>query len=193
MKGEKEYLMLRDEMTWRQKGIDTLGTFTYTAFVSILGVALSTGIIEMFLLPLVVILPISLKVAYHKYAISLIVVYLNEFLEDINDTQCFKWEKSHAMYFELNPRGIKEKIFFYGSSIEYILMCIISSIFFWIKYLSQDKVIFTILQIGGFILVQAVVIFLVTYVTIGYTVLEKKKPSIIPNWVKVKDKFMSGE
>lgn len=193
MKVEKEYLMLRDEITWRQKGIDTLGTFAYTAFTSILGVALSTGIIEMFLLPLIVILPISLKVAYHKYAISLIAVYLNEFLEDINDPQCFKWEKSHAMYFELNPRGIKEKIFFYGSNIEYIMMCIISSIFFWIKYFSQDKVTFTMLQLGGFIIVQAAVIFLVTYVTIGYTVLEKKKPSIIPNWIKVKDKFMSNE
>ncbi len=59
MKNEKEYLILRDEITWRLKAIDTLGTFTYTIFISILGVALSTNIIELFLLPFVVILPIS--------------------------------------------------------------------------------------------------------------------------------------
>ena len=67
MKNEKEYLMLRDEITWRLKVIDTLGTFTYTIFVSILGVALTTNIIELLLLPYVVIVPISLKVANHKY------------------------------------------------------------------------------------------------------------------------------
>ena len=46
MNNEKEYLMLRDEITWKLKVIDTLGTFTYTIFISILGVALSTNVIK---------------------------------------------------------------------------------------------------------------------------------------------------
>ena len=67
MRNEKEYIMLRDEITWRLKVIDTLGTFTYTIFISILGVALYTNILEKLLLPYVVIVPISIKVANHKY------------------------------------------------------------------------------------------------------------------------------
>lgn len=189
MKNKEEYLMLREEMTWRQKVIDTLGTFTYTIFVSILGIALSTNNIELFLLPFVVILPISLKVAYHKYAITKISVYLKIFLEDVNDENSFKWENYNSMYYQKNPRGMKEKTFFYGSSLEYILMCILTSIFFWIKYFMQDEICFTVFQMGIFLFIQLIVIILVVYVTVGYTVLEKKKPSIIPNWEKIKEEF----
>lgn len=189
MKNKDEYLMLRDEITWRQKVIDTLGTFTYTVFISILGIAFSTNNIEMFLLPFVVILPISLKVAYHKYSISYISVYLKLFLENINDENSFKWEHFHAMYYQKNPRGMKEKAFFYGSSVEYIIMCFLTTIFFWAKYFMQDEKNFTIFQIVIFLFVQFFVIFLVAYITIGYTVMEKKKPTIIPNWEKVKEEF----
>ncbi len=124
MKKKEEYLMLREEITWRQKVIDTLGTFTYTVFISILGIALSTNNIEMFLLPFVVILPISLKVAYHKYAISKISVYLKMFLEDINDENSFKWENFQSLYYKKNPRGMKERTFFYGSIYNVIDYCL---------------------------------------------------------------------
>ena len=107
VKKEKEYMMLRDEITWRLKTIDTLGTFCYTIFVSILGVALSTGVIELFLLPYVVIVPISLKVANHKYSVGYIAAYLNIFLENCDREDCLMWEKMHVRYYELNPRTIK--------------------------------------------------------------------------------------
>ena len=187
MKNEKEYLILRDEITWRLKAIDTLGTFTYTIFISILGVALSTNIIELFLLPFVVILPISLKVANHKYSVSFISAYLNQFLEDFNDEECFKWEKFHVKYYERNPRMLKEKIIYYGSYAEYVLMCILISIIFWIKYFSQEEICFTVYQIYGYILIQLTITFLVAFITISYIDCEKFKRPIIENWKKVKE------
>lgn len=168
--------------------IDTLGTFTYTVFISILGVALSTNILELFLLPFVVIVPISLKVANHKYSVGYIAGYLNVFLEDFNDEECFKWEKYHAEYYIKNPRVLKEKIIYYGASAEYILMCILTSIIFWIKYFLQSDVCFTVLQMCGYTFIQLAMIFLVTYVTISYVSFQKIKPSIILNWEKVKKK-----
>lgn len=83
------------------KVIDNLETFTYTIFVSILGVALSTNIIELLLLPYVVIVPISLKVANHKYSVGFIAAYMNKFLEEYNEKNSFKWEKFHMKYYEI--------------------------------------------------------------------------------------------
>jgi len=187
MKNEKEYLMLRDEITWRLKSIDTLGAFTYTTLVTILGAALTTNIIELFLLPFVVILPISLKVANHKYSINFISAYLNQFLEDFNDEECFQWEKLRVKYYERNPRKLKEKIIFYGSYVEYILMCILISVIFWVKYFSQEKICFTVFQIYGYIFIQLTITFLVTFITINYLDCEKFKLPIIENWKKLKE------
>ncbi len=74
-------------------------------------------------------------------------------------------------------------------SVEYILMCVLTTIFFWTKYFTQSEICFTVFQISVFLFIQFIVIFLVAYVTIGYTVSEKKKPSIIPNWEKVKEEL----
>lgn len=142
MENEKEYIMLRDEITWRLKVIDTLGTFTYTIFVSILGVALSTNILELLLLPYVVIVPISLKVANHKYSVGYIAAYLNKFLEDCNRKDSFKWESLHVKYYKMNSRTFTENIIYYGASAEYSLMAILTTIIFWIKYFHQHTIKF---------------------------------------------------
>lgn len=187
MKNEKEYLMLRDEITWRLRAIDTLGTFTYTIFISILGVALSTNILELLLLPYVIIVPMSLKVANHKYSIGYIAAYLNQFLEDSNSEESFKWEKSHVKYYEINPRIFKEKVLYYGSSAEYALMVILTTIIFWIKYFHQSDINFSIIQIHGYVFLQIIIIILVIYVTISYISFQKIKPIYILNWDKVKE------
>lgn len=187
MENEKEYLMLRDEITWRLKVIDTLGTFTYTIFVSILGVALSTGILELLLLPYVVIVPISLKVANHKYSVGYIATYLNCFLEDCHRKECFKWESLHMKYYKVNPRTFKENVIYYGSSAEYALMVILTTIIFWIKYLHQNIIKFSVVQMHGYIFLQVSVIVLVLYVTISYMNFQKTKPILLLNWSKVKE------
>lgn len=186
MKNEKEYLMLRDEITWRLKVIDTLGTFTYTIFVSILGVALSTNTLELLLLPYVVIVPISLKVANHKYSVGYIASYLNKFLEDCNREESFRWERLHMKYYETNPRTLKEKVIYYGSSAEYTLMVILTTAIFWIKYFHQSEIKFSVMQICGYVFLQAVIIILVIYVTISYMSFQKTKPTFVLNWDKVR-------
>lgn len=185
MKHEKEYLMLRNEIIWRLKVVDTLGTFTYTVFISILGVAISTNIIELFLLPFIVVVPISLKVANHKYGVAYVAGYLNEFLEDLTDENCFKWEKFHVKYYNENPRELKEKIIYYGSNAEYLLICVLTSILFWIKYLSGHETYLTVVQVFGYSFIQLASIFLVTYATINYSSFQKFKPSILLKWKKV--------
>ena len=179
--------MLRDEITWRLKVIDTLRTFSYTIFVSILGVALSTNIIELLLLPYVVIVPISLKVANHKYSVGYIAAYLNKFLEDCNQEESFKWEKMHMKYYEINSRTLREKVIYYGSSAEYVLMVILTTIIFWIKYFNQTEIKFSVMQMHGYILLQVIIIILVIYVTISYMSFQKIKPALILNWNKVKE------
>lgn len=186
MKNEKEYLMLRDEITWRLKVIDTLGTSTYMVFVTILGLAMSTNIIELFLLPFIVVVPISLKVANHKYSIAYVAGYLNEFLEDLTDENCFKWEKFHVKYYNENPRKLKEKIIYYGSSSEYLLICMMTSILFWTKYFFGHETYLTIIQVFCYSVIQLVSIFFVTYAAINYSNFQKFKTSILLKWRKIK-------
>ena len=186
MKREKEYLMLRDEITWRLKSIDTLGTYTYTIFISILGVALSTQIIELFLLPYAVILPMLLKVSNHKYSIGYLSGYLNEFLEDENDEDCFKWERLYVEYRKINKRTLKEKIVYYGASFEYIAMCALAAILFWIYYFNQKELVFSIVQIYGYIILQLSSIVFAAYITFSYISFQKIKPSILDKWKNVR-------
>lgn len=143
--------------------------------------AFSTNVIELYLLPYIVIVPISLKVANHKYSVSYIAGYLNEFLEDLNNQDSFKWEKYHNKYYDINKRTFKEKLIYYGASAEYALMCILTTIMFWIKYYSQSKIEFTTFQKFGYVSIQFVVIILVIYITVNYVSFQKIKPSTISN------------
>lgn len=190
MNNDKEYLMLRDEIIWRLKAIDTLDTFTYTAFVGILGIAFAAEIIELCLLSFIIIVPISLKVANHKHAISHVSGYMREFLEDIHKDQCFKWETLHCEFYKKNPRNLTENIIYYGSSIEYIIMCLITSFIFWI-YVFQNKVEFTSFQMCIFSFIQVVVILFVTYITVNCIDFLKIKSPILLKWRKVKEEVKS--
>ncbi|MBP3488845.1 MAG: hypothetical protein J6K53_10670 [Roseburia sp.] len=185
MKNEKEYLMLRDEITWRLKLVDSLATFAYTAVVTILGVALSMDVIELFLLPYVVIVPVALKVANHKYAVAYLAGYMNRVLENEKDVECFKWERYHEKYYKLNSRNIREKIIYYGSSVEYIVMSLLSSILFWGKYIKQEEIQFTVAQVYGYIVLQIIVVMFVTYISISYMSFQKTKPRTFNNWERV--------
>ncbi len=179
--------MLRDEITWRLKAVDTLETFTYTIFVNILGVALTTNILELLLISYVVIVPITLKVANHKYSAGYIAVYMNTFLGNNNEENNFKWERLHMKYYEINKRILKEKLIYYGSSTEYVLMVLLTTLIFWMKYFYKSDLRFSVLQMHGYIFLQTIVIILVIYVTIRHMNFQKTKPTLILNWNKVKE------
>lgn len=190
MSNEKEYLMLRDEIIWRLKAIDTLDTFAYTVFVTVLGIAFTTKIIELCLLSFVIIVPVSLKVANHKHAISHVSGYMREFLEDIHNNQCFKWETLHSKFYWKNPRNLVENIIYYGSSIEYIIMCIFSSIILGIRFF-QDKGELTLFQKSIYFFIPLVITLFVAYITINCIDFHKIKSPIIIKWRSVKEEVES--
>ncbi len=130
---------------------------------------------ELLLLSYVVIIPISLKVANHKYSVGYIVSYMNKFLEEHNEENSFKWEKFYMKYYEINQRTFREKLIYYGLSAEYALMTILTTAIFGIKYLYQSKIKFSAFQMHGYIFLQIIIIIFVIYVTISYMSFQKNK------------------
>ena len=93
----------------------------------------------------------------------------------------------HVKYYEINPRTIKEKIIYYGSSAEYILMLILTTAIFWIKYFNQNEVEFSILQMHGYIFIQLFVIIFVIYISFSYMSYQRIKYTLALKWDKVKE------
>lgn len=114
MKNSNEYLMIREELMWRLKSIDSLSTFTYTVFVTIIGIAFVNVTVELFILPYLIIIPMSLKVANHKYVIGMLSVYLLR-LEDDKESY-FKWEKYKLE--NSSNKITKNKLIYLGSNMD---------------------------------------------------------------------------
>ena len=80
----EEYKMLREEINQKIGYQNTLLTFTDTVVVSI--ISLITGIkgkfpTEMYLMPLVIIVPMMFRVAYYRDAVARIAAYITVFIE----------------------------------------------------------------------------------------------------------------
>lgn len=183
MNRKDEYLMLKKEIDWRLQAVDNLGIFMYTVFATIIGFALSMDMVELLLLPYVIIVPVVLKVANHKYSVGYIAGYLCEILEDNNEF--FQWETLHKRYYHVNNRRNREKVIYYGSSFEYILMSVLTAILFWAKYHALN-IEFTTLQIHLYIFLQLGIIIFVSYITFSYMNFQKFKSDLFENWSRVK-------
>ena len=99
----KEYLTLRDEVVDALKVQNSWSTFTISAVITLLGIAigLENKVLELFLLPFVVLFPASLKVNNFKRNVTVKVGYMITRLES---AEGFLWE------FCLNRYRALEKI-----------------------------------------------------------------------------------
>ena len=113
----KEYEFLRNEIMQKVELHNKLITFTITTTLTILTIAFSGLTLELsqdffvdnsvlFIIPLLIIIPISLRIAYYRNAMSKLSAYIIVFLED--HIEGLNWETRHED-FKLNFKGKKEK------------------------------------------------------------------------------------
>ena len=84
-----DYTILREEIMYSRKAQDKYTIFLYTTIATIIGFAVNLHNAYLFLLPLLITLPLSLKIADYWRTISNLAAYMIVFLEKEDSNQ---WE-----------------------------------------------------------------------------------------------------
>ena len=101
-----DYDNLREEILYSRKAQDTFTMFLYTSVITILGFAFELQNLYLFLLPIIIIVPVAIKVADYRRTIAYIAAYMIVFLE--NDYN--KWETDNFEFSKIYPRKGMEKL-----------------------------------------------------------------------------------
>lgn len=136
---EKEiYFSLRDEVTYNQKQENEMTKFAYTVIVAILGTALTVDSKWITMLSLMIVIPISFRVARYRDSIAYLSTYMSVFLEP---KLKINWEHDHSIYSNRYKRNYFSDFLYFVSRADFLFLSAISIVIFW-------------LQNGGFILVN---------------------------------------
>lgn len=118
----KEYESLRNEIMQKIELHNTLITFTITGTLAVLAIAFNTNNTLLYLAPMCIIIPISIRVAYYLYAMSKLSAYIIVFIED-HITE-LKWE-SRNTFFSKYSKNSKIKRFVLMHYYEYLILSIL--------------------------------------------------------------------
>ena len=127
----KEYLTLRDEVVDALKIQNNWSTFTISAVITLLGIAigLENKVQELFLLPYVVIFTVSLKVNNFKRNVTVKVGYMITRLESADG---FLWESCLNRYRALEKikRTRVQKLIIFLETQEFTILSLVCMVFF---------------------------------------------------------------
>ena len=127
----KEYLTLRDEVVDALKVQNSWSTFTISAVITLLGIAigLENKVLELFLLPYVVIFTVSLKVNNFKRNVTVKVGYMITRLESADG---FLWESCLNRYRALEKirRTRVQKLIVFLETQEFTILSLVCMVFF---------------------------------------------------------------
>lgn len=136
----KEYDNLRHEINQKIELHNTLLTFTITTTVAVLALALSQGTTILYLIPFCILIPMSMRIAYYRSAMSKLSAYMIVFLE--NKIDGVKWETRNAKIInaESNNKMFQLRKFIILPYYECLILAIICYFLYIFDYL-QDKTI----------------------------------------------------
>lgn len=127
----KEYLTLRDEVVDALKVQNSWSTFTISAVITLLGIAigLENKVLELFLLPYVVIFTVSLKVNNFKRNVTVKVGYMITRLESADG---FLWESCLNRYRALEKirRTRVQKLIVFLETQEFTILSLVCMVLF---------------------------------------------------------------
>lgn len=96
----KEYENLHNEISHKIETTNSLSTFMITTVVTILTFAVTQDIPEIYILPLCIIIPISVRIAYYRETIAKISAYIITFFE--SDLKELNWETRNCEMMRAN-------------------------------------------------------------------------------------------
>lgn len=127
----KEYLTLRDEVVDALKVQNSWSTFTTSAVITLLGIAigLENKVLELFLLPFVVLFPASLKVNNFKRNVT---VKVGDMITRLESADGFLWESCLNRYRALKKirRTRVQKLIVFLETQEFTILSLVCMVFF---------------------------------------------------------------
>lgn len=187
-----EYMMLRDEILKRLETQNNLSTFIITSVITLLGIgfALNNICSYFFLLPFMILLPISAKQYKDGRHISYMVSYMIVFLESTRNFE-IQWESNTYLLGQLTDEEINNsfiyKIINFISTFEFAILSIISYVLFIIFYFGHDfnYNMFSLDILGLFcVILFFMLTILISIITSKYNQYGKMKPFFIEKWLK---------
>lgn len=103
--GSNDYQNLREEIMYSRKAQDRFTIFMYTSVATIIGFAIQFQSVYLFLLPLIITFPFSIKIADYRRTIANLAAYMIVFLENKDKSH---WETDN--YNIENDFGCKPKV-----------------------------------------------------------------------------------
>ena len=178
----KEYDNLRNEINQKIELHNTLLTFTITTTVAVLTFALSQNKPILYLIPFCVLIPMSMRIAYYRSAMSKLSAYMIVFLEENIDG--VKWETRNAALINksLNKKKINNLtvLRYY----ECLILAIVCYIFYVIDFI-KDRDICVIVVIN--ILWPLSLVIWEVLVTKRINSADKEKKYWIEQWNAIKN------
>lgn len=140
MNKNQDYENLREEIMYSRKAQDTFTVFLYTTVITILGFAFELNNEYLYLLPIVIIIPVAIKVADYRRTIAYIAAYMIAFLEKNYN----EWETNNFEFSKRYPRkGIEKIIHILENYDSFFLNVICSCIFIGAIIFKMMNVSFT--------------------------------------------------
>lgn len=95
-----EYNTLRSEILQKIEQNNQLLAFTFTAIIAVLAFAVEAGNLFLYIAPMMIIIPLSIRIAYYKSAIVRLSAYIIVYLEgQINE---LAWESRNCSLSQMN-------------------------------------------------------------------------------------------
>ncbi len=180
----KEYDTLRNEINQKIELHNTLLTFTITTTVAVLTFALSQNRTILYLVPFCILIPMSMRIAYYRSAMSKLSAYMIVFLE--KNLNGVNWETRNADLVEEhlnNKKNINNYVVL--RYFECLILAVICYVFYIIDYV-KDKEINAIVVIN--ILWPLTFVIWEILVTKRINSVDKEKQEWIKRWNELKKK-----
>ena len=181
----KECDNLRNEINQKIELHNTLLTFTITTTVAALTFALSQNKTILYLIPFCILVPMSMRIAYYRSAMSKLSAYMIVFLE--KDLDGIKWETRNTVLIEehLNKKKKDMNSYTILRYYECLILSVICYVFYVIDFI-KDKEIHVVVVIN--ILWPLLLVIWEALITKRINSIDNEKQKWIEQWNEIKEK-----
>ena len=177
------YKQLTDEIMYNNSKQDTYTNYAYVIVAAVWSIAFSVQIEWLALVPLLVLIPICLRISDCRYSIAFLASYIKIFLEPHLDAE---WQTMHIKYYERHKRTLIQNILYHGSKLDIPFLSLISCVIFWL--LRGKEVIFSEFYLSLLILiVQFVIVVFDCLICFKYSDISRVKKPLLKNWRELYD------
>lgn len=180
-----DYKNLREEIMYSRKAQDKYAVFLYTTVVTILGFAFQLNNYYLCLLPIVIIIPVCIKIADYRRTIAYLAAYMIAFLE--NDT--YKWETDNFKFSNKFPRKGLERFIHILENYDSFMLNVICTLIFIISVVYNSFYCQSNMYLDISLCVVSVLTCVVLFfITRTYSDYQQLKASKLSDWNKYKAK-----